>query len=205
MKNFLNKHGNWYVVTSKIRILLAAWFLIPTAIFAAEAIPSPGSKLPPATSNKLITSADVTAEKVGTTIPASAIGEPVGDVTLSPPRWFEESGNSVAYALVEGVIAPKDPDGKPINFRVLLPASWSRRAIQVGGGGMNGMVPMFRGERPGSATASFARYGSDSGHQMGGFGGMGFGRMGGGPPRGGGRFGGPPMGGGGCAAIMVSG
>ena len=101
-------------------------------------------------------------------IPASAIGEPVGGVTLSPPRWVEATANSVAYALVEGAIAPKDPKGKPINFRVLLPASWSRRAIQMGGGGMNGMVPMLRGERPGSPTAGFARYGSDSGHQMGG-------------------------------------
>jgi feruloyl esterase len=118
----------------------------------------------------VITVADVTVERVGTNILASAIGEPVGGVTLSPPRWVEATENSVAYALVEGAIAPKDPNGKPINFRVLLPASWSRRAIQVGGGGMNGTVPMLRGERPGSVTASFARYGSDSGHQMGVFG-----------------------------------
>jgi feruloyl esterase len=101
-------------------------------------------------------------------------------VTLSPPRWVEAAANSVAYATVDGSIAPKDPKGKPINFRVLLPASWSRRAIQMGGGGMNGMVPMLRGERLGSATAGFARYGSDSGHQMSGFGGPGFGRGGGG-------------------------
>jgi len=32
---------------------------------------------------------------------------------------------------------------------------------------MTGFVPMLRGERPGSPTADFARYGSDSGHQMG--------------------------------------
>ena len=147
---------------------------------AAEAIPAPGSKLPPATADRVITATDVTVERVGTNIPVSAIGEPVGGVTLSPPRWFEATANSVAYALVDGSIAPKDPKGKPINFRVLLPASWSRRSIQVGGGGMNGMVPMLRGERPGSPTASFAQYGSDSGHQMGGFGGFGFGRRGGG-------------------------
>jgi feruloyl esterase len=39
---------------------------------------------------------------------------------------------------------------------------------------------MMRGDRPGSLTAGFARYGSDSGHQMGGFGGPGAGRGGGG-------------------------
>ena len=135
------------------------------------------------TKDVVITAADVTVEKVGTNIPASAIGEPVGGVTLSAPRWVEAAANSVAYATVDGSIAPKDPKGKPINFRVLLPASWSRRAIQMGGGGMNGTVPMLRGERPGSLTATFATYGSDSGHQMGGFG---FPGMGGGPRGGGG-------------------
>lgn len=153
--------------------LLAGLFVLPCVSPAADSIPAPGSKLPPFTGDRVITAADVTVEKVGTSIPASAIGEPVGGVTLSPPRWIEATGNAVAHVLIDGAIAPKDPNGKPINFRVLLPASWSRRAIQVGGGGMNGMVPMLRGENPGSATAGFARYGSDSGHQMGGFGGPG--------------------------------
>jgi feruloyl esterase len=180
MKTLLRSSGSWIRVPSRVRIFLAAWFVFPSVIIAAEAIPSPGSKLPTETGDKVITAADVTVERVGTSIPASAIGEPVGGVTLSPPRWVEAAANSVAYATVDGSIAPKDPKGKPINFRVLLPASWSRRAIQMGGGGMNGMVPMLRGERLGSATAGFARYGSDSGHQMSGFGGPGFGRGGGG-------------------------
>ncbi len=159
---------------------LAVLLAVPTAA-AAETIPAPDTTLPPAANDKVITAADVTVERLGTDIPASAIGETVGGVTLSAPRWVEATGNSVAHALIEGAIAPKDPNGKPINFRALLAASWSRRAIQVRGGGMNGMVPMLRGERPGSATASFARYGSDSGNQMGGFGGPGFGpRSGGG-------------------------
>jgi len=162
------------------QIFLAALFAFPFAVGAADLIPAPGTRLAPATNNIVLTAADVTVEKVGTSIPAGAIGEPVAGVTLSPPRWVEATANSVAYATVDGSIAPKDPKGKPINFRVLLPASWSRRAIQMGGGGMNGMVPMLRGERPGSLTATFATYGSDSGHQMGGFGGPGFGRGGGG-------------------------
>ena len=165
------------------RICLSVLLAFPIAAAAVEAIPAPGSKLPPATTNCVITAADVTVDRVGTNIPVSAIGEPVGGVTLSPPRWVEATANSVAYATVDGSIAPKDPKGKPINFRVLLPASWSRRAIQMGGGGMNGMVPMLRSDRPGSMTVDFARYGSDSGHQMGGFGGFGgpgFGRGGGG-------------------------
>ncbi|MCY2954436.1 MAG: tannase/feruloyl esterase family alpha/beta hydrolase [Planctomycetota bacterium] len=145
---------------------LAALLALPIMVAASEAIPAPGSKLPPPAGDRVITAADATAERIGTSIPASAIGEPVGGVTLAPPRWFAATQNSVAYALVDGAIAPKDPKGKSINFRVLLPASWSRRAVQMGGGGMNGMVPMLRGERPGSLTTGFARYGSDSGHQM---------------------------------------
>jgi len=149
------------------RNCLVALVVFPIAIAASEAIPAPGTKLPVPTSDRVITAAEVTVERVGTSIPVSAIGEPVGGVTLSPPRWFEATKDSVAYALVEGAIAPKDPKGKPINFRVLLPGNWSRRAIQMGGYGINGVMPQLRGEHPGSPTAGFARYGSDSGHQMG--------------------------------------
>lgn len=117
--------------------------------------------------DRVITSADVTPERVGTTIPTSAIGEPVGAVSIAQARWIHPATNTVGHALIDGTISPKDPAAKPIKFRVLLPARWSRRAIQVGGAGINGFVPMFRGERPDSATATFARYGSDSGHQMG--------------------------------------
>jgi feruloyl esterase len=59
---------------------------------------------------------------------------------------------------------------RPINFSVVLPASWSRRAAQLGGGGMNGIVPNLTGGGPGAQGPSlldrgFATYGSDSGHQ----------------------------------------
>ncbi len=157
---------------------LALLLALPVALAAADAIPAPGTKLPAVTADRMITAADVTVERVGTSIPADAIGEPVGGVTLSSPRWVEATGNSVAYATVDGSIAPKGPNGKPINFRVLLPANWSRRAIQMGGSGINGFVPMMHSDRPGSLTAGFARYGSDSGHQMGGFGGPSAGRGG---------------------------
>ncbi|HBF34065.1 TPA: hypothetical protein DDW35_05835, partial [Candidatus Sumerlaeota bacterium] len=146
--------------------LLLAGLALPFTAGAAEPIPAPGSKLPAAAENRVITVADVTVEKVGTSIPASEIGEPVSGVTLSPPHWFDATNKSVACVVIDGSIAPKDPKSKPINFRVLLPASWSRRAIQEGGGGFNGMVPMLSGEHPNSPTASYVRYGSDSGHQM---------------------------------------
>src|SRR3982751_6167893 len=89
-------------------------------------------------SNIVINRADI--EKAGRSIPASAIGEPVGSVVLYEPRWVEATGTTPAYGIVEGSIMPVDPNGWPINFRVLLPASWSLRGMQQGGGGMNGTL-----------------------------------------------------------------
>ncbi|HEX2920107.1 MAG TPA: tannase/feruloyl esterase family alpha/beta hydrolase [Bacteroidales bacterium] len=119
--------------------------------------------------NITITSTDLT--KVGTSIPASDIGEPVSSVKLYDPRWVEATSNSPAYAVVEGSIFPVDENGYPINFRVLLPANWSRRSIQSGGGGMNGSITVREGRNP-LVAKGFVNYGSDSGHQAGGMPGM---------------------------------
>src|SRR5436190_17257828 len=114
--------------------------------------------------NKTISEADCTVDKVGTAIPISAIGEPVSDVALNSPRWVAASGTMPAYCAVDGSMAPVDraPSAKPILFRVGLPASWSRRATQIGGGGTNGVIPGLTGE---PLQRGFAAYGSDSGHQ----------------------------------------
>jgi feruloyl esterase len=135
--------------------------------------------------NKVITEADCTAAKLGSIIPISAIGEPVSGVTLNAPVWTGAAGSNPAYCSVKGAMAPVDANAKPINFQVVLPASWSCRAAQLGGGGMNGSIPNLTGGvdmGPGKSLIQlgFATYGSDSGHQMG-FG-FGFGRgMAGGP------------------------
>jgi feruloyl esterase len=153
------------------------------------------------TENKLITESDCTAEKLGASIPVSAIGEPVSGVTLSAPVWTNAVNAAPAYCSVNGSMAPvsKEANARPINFRVVLPASWNRRAAQLGGGGMNGSIPNLTGGvdmGPGASLIQlgFAAYGSDSGHQMS-FG-MGFGRgMAGGPgaaPQGGMSQGGAP-------------
>ena len=110
--------------------------------------------------------------RAGTSIPASEIGEPVGSVKLYAPRWVEASGDTPAYGVVEGSVMPVDPGGWPINFRILLPAQWSRRAVQQGGGGMNGSITVREGRNP-MLARGFAIYGSDSGHQMSGMGGFG--------------------------------
>src|SRR5687768_12031135 len=88
--------------------------------------------------NIVITKTDL--EKIGTSIPASDIGEPVGSVKLYTPRWVDATSTAPAYGVVEGSIMPVDLKGWPINFRVVLPAAWSLRGMQQGGGGMNGVI-----------------------------------------------------------------
>jgi feruloyl esterase len=126
-----------------------------------------GAQTASAPDNKVITETDCSAEKVGATIPVGSIGEPVAAVTLNAPRWVAATGNAPAHCAVDGAMAPIDTsaNGRPINFRVILPASWSRRSVQSGGGGFNGTIPnLTGGEMAGLLRQGLATYGSDSGH-----------------------------------------
>src|SRR5437868_85736 len=97
----------------------------------------PVASAPQGADTKTITAEDCTAIKLGSAIPVSAIGEPVAGVTLAAPRWVAGNGNAAAYCAVDGAMAPTDTSthGRAINFRVVLPASWTRHAAQMGGGG----------------------------------------------------------------------
>jgi hypothetical protein len=121
----------------------------------------------------ILTADDCTSVRLGSAIPVASIGEPVAGVTLAAPRWVAEAGNAPAYCSIDGAMAPTDTSshGRPINFRVVLPASWTSHAVQLGGGGMNGSIPnLTAGEAATLLQRGFATYGSDSGHQQAGFG-----------------------------------
>jgi hypothetical protein len=121
---------------------------------------------------RTISAAHCTADRVGGSIAPSAVGAPVRSVTLAAPAWVEAAGGVPAHCRVDGSMAPIDtaPTARPINFRVILPESWNGRAAQVGGGGMNGVIPNLAGGNPAQAPSLLERglvtYGSDSGHQM---------------------------------------
>ena len=148
------------------------------SIAGCAACLSMGQAQPPAkaepTGHKAIAEADCTAAKLGTSIPVSSIGLPVSAVTLDAPQWHAEADGMPAYCGIEGSMAPvdKSPTARPIRFGVALPASWALRAAQLGGGGMNGMIPRLTGGIGRGGTPllqhGFATYGSDSGHQAGG-------------------------------------
>jgi feruloyl esterase len=148
---------------------------VSTSMFALYSQQS-GDRPASAPAPKTITETDCTAVKLGSEIPVGAIGLPVSAVTLNAPQWHAETANAPGYCSIEGSMAPvdKSPTARPIRFGVALPASWKSRGVQLGGGGMNGSIPMLTGGvgrgRPTLLQQGFATYGSDSGHQMGGFG-----------------------------------
>jgi len=178
---------------------LAVTFISAFVLHGQEAGTAAGSGSGPAT--RTIAEADCTAAKLGTEIPVKAIGEPVSAVTLNAPQWHAEANGTPAYCSVEGSLAPVDKSAPPIRFGVALPTSWSLRGAQLGGGGMNGMIPRLTGGvgrgGPTLLQQGFATYGSDSGHQMAGFGmpGRGMGMPGGAPRGAAPAPGAPPAGG----------
>src|SRR4030095_8840567 len=147
---------------------------------AAAFLCSAGARTHAQSISRTIGQAECSAARLGTSIPISAIGEPVSAVTLEAPRWVEAARGLTAYCTVNGSLAPVDraPTAKPITFQVACPSTWSGRAAQLGGGGMNGSIPGLTGNPFGQG---FVTYGSDSGHQAGGpAGGGGRGGFGGG-------------------------
>src|SRR5262245_37566226 len=119
--------------------------------------------------DRTITEADCTTAKLVDSIPTSAIVEPVAGVTLSAPRWVAAAAVP-AHCAIDGAMLPMDKSayGRNINFRVVLPATWTRHAAQIGGGGFNGTIPNLTGQEAAVLLRQgFATYGSDSGHQQG--------------------------------------
>jgi hypothetical protein len=149
--------------------VLAGMPAMPAIGVEAQSAPQVATApLPDLGERKTITEADCTATKLGTTIPAATIGEPVSNVMLTEPKWTPAADTAPAFCTVDGSMAPIDPAARPINFRVAFPASWTLRAAQLGGGGMNGVIPNLGGGRgaPVGPAQGIVTYGSDSGHAV---------------------------------------
>ena len=121
----------------------------PVEETAGRAIPDPVT----------ITVEDCSAGVMGDSIEAADIGEPTSGATLTTFNWSE---SPVPYCDVRGAIHPVDPEAPPINFRVSLPATWTHRAAQYGGAGLNGSVVGTTG----NITQGWVGLGSDSGHSF---------------------------------------
>jgi feruloyl esterase len=140
----------------QIRRLAAFAFFVAFAGGAARA--QPGVAEP-----ALLTETVCTGAAFAATVSADRIGEPVSAVVLDALTWVPAAQNMPAHCLVNGRMQPVDTSStaQPIRFAVALPAAWNRRAIQQGGGGMNGTVPRVAN---GDLSRGYTTYGSDSGH-----------------------------------------
>jgi pimeloyl-ACP methyl ester carboxylesterase len=151
-------------------------FAYGMAVFCSASVGLGQSRTSPPASQAesvAISEADCVWQKLGSTISVSSIGEPVSSVRLSVPLWKPATARQPAYCVIEGSMMPIDTgsSARPINFRVVLPASWSDRAAQLGGGVLDGLVAELVGY-PGPTSVSllqrgYVLYGSDSGHQGG--------------------------------------
>src|SRR3990172_447303 len=102
-------------------------------------------------------------------IAPSQIGEPVANVVIESVIWEEGTQGAPVHCRINGRMDPVDThaSARPILFGVALPANWNGRAVQLGGGGMNGSIPGLAGRGPRSElTQGYVTYGSDSGHGM---------------------------------------
>ncbi|MDT8397756.1 MAG: tannase/feruloyl esterase family alpha/beta hydrolase [Pseudomonadales bacterium] len=115
------------------------------------------------------------AELAGLGIAADAIGLPSTGATLRSAEVMaaDAEGNSNGeYCKVLGAIHPVDYTAPDINFEVNLPTNWNHKALQFGGGGLNGTLITGLGryaKQPEAEATPLARgyltLGSDSGHQ----------------------------------------
>ena len=110
-----------------------------------------------------------TSAGLAASISPREIGEPVSAVALDSLAWVEASDRAPAHCMINGRLEPMDRSStaRPIRFGVALPGDWNRRAVQMGGGGMNGSIPGLAGGPFGGESdlaRGFATYGSDSGH-----------------------------------------
>jgi pimeloyl-ACP methyl ester carboxylesterase len=118
---------------------------------------------PVAVNGAALSEAGCTSAALAATVPADRIGEPVSAVVLDASSWAAATQDAPAHCLVTGRLLPVDTSStaQPIRFAVALPAVWNGRAIQLGGGGMNGTVPRVAGS---DLQQGYVTYGSDSGH-----------------------------------------
>lgn len=137
-------------------LILAASMLVPTTVFAADdAVKNACGGLR------------------GLSIPAEAIGLPTSGADIHTSQFVE--GDS-SFCQLTGSIDPVDPAAQDINFQINLPADWNGKGLHFGGGGYDGnlvtglaQARFNPDDKPTPLQKGYVTWGSDSGHQPGGF------------------------------------
>ena len=79
----------------------------------------------------------------GMTIAAASIGLATSGAEVQTAAMVAATAPNNAngeYCKVTGIVKPKNPASPSLEFEVNLPATWNRRALQMGGGGYNGTL-----------------------------------------------------------------
>lgn len=142
------------------RIVLAVrlpWVAASVSLVAASLTGCGGSDDPAGFVGPLANAAQKCVALAGGTVAASEIGTSAslqsGNATITSavliaPRALamNATGTAVAspavpeYCEVKGSIAPVTPGAQPIGFQINLPTDWNAKFIQMGGGGLNGVL-----------------------------------------------------------------
>lgn len=155
---------------------IAAASLVACGGGGGGAAPDESVTPPPAEplANATLSADKCNSSVLGTHVLPADVSEDVSGVTLNSWTWVDATATVPAHCRVDGSIHPMDFAAPNINFRVVLPDSYSHRYVQVGGSGMNGSIQsVIIGERnqPAGDTTFLARgwtvAGSDGGHQSG--------------------------------------
>jgi hypothetical protein len=107
----------------------------------------------------------------GAAIPKEAVALPISGVNITSADVIPAAGAMPSYCKVLGEMAPIDPKAHAILFQVNLPEEWNGKAVQYGGGGMNGTLVTAVGPlrdqapvTPVPIAQGYATMGTDSGH-----------------------------------------
>ncbi len=97
---------------------------------------------------------------------------PTEGAQISASTVVAASDSAPSHCEIKGAIAPVSENAWPINFSVLIPEEWNKKAVHFGGSGYNGSIPNLYARVAGSPANAqsplqrgYAVFGSDSGHQ----------------------------------------
>jgi len=112
----------------------------------------------------------------GVSVSARQIGLPTSGARVVSATFQVAGGAGAsaapAYCKVLARIAPVDPHAQPITVQLNLPSAWNGKAVQMGGGGLDGFLVTADGPGPGAnaqptpLSAGYATFGSDGGHRV---------------------------------------
>jgi pimeloyl-ACP methyl ester carboxylesterase len=112
----------------------------------------------------------------GAVVPASRIGLPTSGAKVTSavlqPATRGDDGETPEPCTVLVDIGPASVGGQPIHMQLNLPSAWNGKAVQMGGGGLDGVLvtadgPSLLGSRePSPLSLGYATFGDDGGHHV---------------------------------------